>query len=115
LNRGQIWLVEFPTIEEVVGREQAGTRPALVLSTHEFNDNRSGLVVVIPITKAMRSISSHVPIKRPEAGVPEDCFIMCEQVKSVSKDRLINQFGTVSSTTMKKVGEIVGNILGIVE
>lgn len=112
-EKGQVWLVEFPEPEDVVGREQAGTRPSLILSTYEFNSNDLDLVIVIPITATPRPFPSHVPLKPPEAGVRKDCFIMCEQVKSISNKRLVKQFGTVSSVTVDKVEEIVGNILSI--
>jgi len=109
--RGQVWLVEFPKLENVVGSEQAGTRPALVLSSDDFNSNRLGLVVVIPITKTPRTFVSHVPVKSPEGGLREDSSIMCEQVKSVSIQRLVHRLGTVSNATMRKVEEIIANIL----
>ncbi|MCG2819622.1 MAG: type II toxin-antitoxin system PemK/MazF family toxin [Actinomycetia bacterium] len=109
INRGQVWHVSFD--EKTVGREQAGTRPALVLSSSDFNSNDLGLVVVIPITTAVRAFTSHVPIKQPEGGLRYDSSIMCEQVKSVSNERLKKLLGTVSRVTMSRVEVIISNIL----
>jgi mRNA interferase MazF len=110
-DRGQVWLVQLPDPENTVGREQAGTRSALVLSSYRFNSNELNLVVVVPITTANRPFPSHVPVRSPEGGLREDSFIMCEQVKSISNERLVREFGTVEETTMSKVEEIVADIL----
>ncbi|MGI6209653.1 MAG: type II toxin-antitoxin system PemK/MazF family toxin [Anaerolineae bacterium] len=65
-SRGDIWLVDLgPT----PGHEQAGRRPALVVSTDAFNQGPAGLVVVLPITTTERGIPLHVPVNPPEGGV----------------------------------------------
>jgi len=110
IYRRQVWLVSLD--EETIGREQAGTRPALVLSNNEFNSrSNSGLVVIIPITTSIRPMASHVPVKQPEGGLMYDSSIMCEQVKSISTERLIRPFGTVSEATIGKVEEIISVLL----
>lgn len=111
IDRGQVWLVELPDTEKTVGREQAGTRPALILSSYAFNSNDLGLVVIVPITRAVRSFPSHVFIKSPEGGLKKDSSLMCEQVKSISSERLVKFLGTVSRVTISKVERIVGDIL----
>ena len=45
--RGEVWLVD---LDPTRGREQAGKRPALVISTNEFNGSPADLVVIVPIT-----------------------------------------------------------------
>jgi mRNA interferase MazF len=61
-RHGEIWLVDFG---EPIGREQAGRRPAVIVSDNEMNDGSSGLVIVVPMTTARRGIprtsSSTVP------------------------------------------------------
>ena len=55
-------------------REQAGKRPALVISTNGFNKSRADLVVVVPITSKDKGIPWHVPLQPPEGGGEDQEF-----------------------------------------
>jgi mRNA interferase MazF len=83
--------------------EQAGRRPALVLSEDVFNRGLGGLVVVLPMTSKPRGIPSHVPIEPPEGGVDRRTAVLCEAVRSISVERLIERWGTVGHPTMTAV------------
>ncbi len=100
LLRGEVWLADLNPIR---GREQAGKRPVLVVSDDRFNQSRAELVIILPITSTDRGIPSHVRIDPPEAGLKNTSFILCEAVRSISKDRLVNYLGSVSSVTMLNV------------
>ena len=54
-----------------------------------------------------------IPFKNPEGGLREDSFIMCEQVKSISTERLVKLMGTVSETTMRRAEKIIVDMLGL--
>ncbi|MEX2285242.1 MAG: type II toxin-antitoxin system PemK/MazF family toxin [Gemmatimonadota bacterium] len=88
---GEIWFVDFNLTR---GHEQAGTRPALVLSVNRFNHGPAGLLVVLPLTRTDRGIASHVRVDAQPQGLRETSFIMCEMIRSVSKNRLIELVGT---------------------
>ena len=111
VNRRQVWIAEPDPV--VVGREQAGGRPVLVISSNDFNNTRAGLVVVLPITTTERGFFSHVPVEPPEGGLRRKSFVMCEQIKSMSKDRLQRSLGEVRRETMIKVQEIVQVLLDL--
>jgi mRNA interferase MazF len=98
--RGEIWLVD---LDPTRGREQAGKRPALVVSANAFNKGPADLVVVLPITSKMKGIPLHVRIDPPEGGVNTPSFIKCEDVRSVAKQRLSKRWGAVSPVTMQAV------------
>ena len=100
LLRGEVWLVN---LDPTRGREQAGKRPALVISTNGFNKSPADLVVVVPVTSKDKSIPWHVPIQPPEGGTKTKSFIMCEAVRSVSKDRMVERWGTVSTAILNEV------------
>ncbi len=51
-QRGEVWLIDFDPIR---GHEQAGRRPALILSVDVFNAGPADLVVAVPITKTLRA------------------------------------------------------------
>lgn len=98
--RKEIWLID---LDPTLGREQAGTRPALVISADIFNRSYADLVFIIPITSKAKSIRSHVPLLPPEGGLNLPSYIMCEAMRSVSKQRLIKRLGVISQATMGEV------------
>jgi mRNA interferase MazF len=98
--RGEIWLVD---LNPTRGHEQAGRRPGLVVSVDLFNQGPAGLAVVIPITTREKGIPFHVEIKIPEGGLTKRSFIKCEDIRSISKERLAQKLGRVSRSTMAAV------------
>lgn len=92
IARGEIWLAD---LNPVKGHEQAGKRPCLVMSVDLFNQGASGLVVVLPITSKDKSIPFHVKIDPPEGGIKTQSFIKCEDVRSISVERLGKRWGSV--------------------
>lgn len=99
-SRGDIWLVD---LDPARGHEQAGRRPALVVSTDAFNQGRAGLVVILPITTTGRGIPLHIPIKPPEGGLRQQSYAKCEDIRSISVERLVERWGTVTSDTLALV------------
>jgi mRNA interferase MazF len=99
-SRGEVWSVN---LDPTRGHEQSGTRPALVISVNEFNHGPAGLVVVLPITTREKGIPFHVRVEPPESGLKATSFIKCEDIRSVSKERLARPFGRVLPRTMAEV------------
>jgi mRNA interferase MazF len=98
--RGEVWQVD---LNPTRGREQQGRRPALVVSTDRFNKGPAELVVVVPLTSVDKRIPLHVRIDPPEGGVKQRSFAKCEDIRSISKDRLIKRWGSVSPATIQDV------------
>jgi mRNA interferase MazF len=108
--RGEIWDVDF---EPVIGHEQGGRRPALVVSVNEFNRGPSGLVIVVPISTKDKRVRSQVPIPAGEGGLRDVSFAKCEAVRSVSLERLRRRWGTVTEETVEKVGFCLRILMGL--
>jgi mRNA interferase MazF len=85
IARGEVWLAD---INPVRGHEQAGKRPCLVISVDLFNQGASGLIVVLPITSKEKGIPFHVELNPPEGGLKVQSFVKCEDVRSISVERL---------------------------
>ena len=109
-SRGDIWLVNF---DPTKGREQAGNRPALVISINPFNHGPADLVIVLPLTSQAKGIPSHVPVRPPEGGLTLPSYIKCEDVRSISKQRLARRLGSVTRTTMNAVEDRLQILLGL--
>ena len=100
--RGEIWTVDLSPTR---GREQSGARPALVLSADAFNAGPAELAVVLPLTTKAKGIPFHVEIRPPEGGTSDTSYIKCEDIRSISKERLRDRWGAVSSETLSQVEE----------
>lgn len=110
ISRGEIWLAD---LNPVRGHEQAGKRPCLVISVDLFNQGASGLVVVLPITSKDKGIPFHVQIDPPEGGVETQSFIKCEDVRSISVERLDKRWGTVSLETLAEIEDKLRILMGL--
>ncbi len=109
-TRGEVWLVG---LDPVQGREQAGKRPALVLSVDQFNHGPAELVVILPLTSKAKGVPLHVAVLPPEGGLSQPSFIKCEDVRSISKGRLLKKLGAVSAPTMATVEDRIKRLLGL--
>jgi mRNA interferase MazF len=95
------------------GHEQAGTRPALVVSVDQFNQTPLGLVVVVPLTSKAKEFPLHVRVNPPEGGLEVTCFAKCEDVRSISRDRLSKSLGRITPAVLRHVEDRLRLVLGL--
>ena len=99
---GDVW---FVSLDPTVGQEQAGQRPALVVSVDQFNQGPAGLLIVLPITSKGKGISLHVALDPPEGGVTMRSFVMPENIRSVLTSHLVRKLGSISDERLGEVQE----------
>ena len=109
-RRGEVWFVD---LDPTKNREQGGRRPCLIVSDDNLNRTPAELAIVIPITSKQKRIPSHVEMAPPEGGLKLRSFIKCEDVRSISTDRLIKVMGSVNRTTLDKVEERLRLLLSL--
>lgn len=108
--RGDVWLAD---LDPVRGREQAGRRPVLVVSADGLNRSGRGLVIVVPITSHMCDVISQAPIRPPDGGLGQPSVAMCEQIRSITVERLQHRIGAVSRTTLLDVAQRLAVVLAL--
>ena len=91
-------------LDPVVGREQSGTRPVLVISNDYENDLLNN-ITVIPITslKDGRKIYPNEYFLSKEVEKPS--ILLCHQIRTISKKRVIKYLSSIES--LKKQKEIL--------
>lgn len=109
-SRGEIWLVDLSPVR---GHEPAGRRPGLVISVDPFNHGPADLVVIIPVTTKAKGIPFHVEVHPPEGGLDHPSFVKCEDVRSMSKERLLQRLGRISRGTLEEVEDRLRILLGL--
>lgn len=102
MNRGDIF---FARLDPVEGSEQGGERPVVLVSRDAINRS-SPTVVVVPCTtyrSSKRLYPSHVVLRAPDGGLKADSVALGEQVRAISKQRLGEPWGTLSSEAIRKI------------
>lgn len=105
-----MWLVDFG---QPVGREQAGRRPAVVISADRLNESAAGVVMVVPCTTARRELPSHIEIDPADSGLDEVSYAKCEDLKSISEGRLIGRLGAVGPEVTVEIGRVLRILLDL--
>jgi mRNA interferase MazF len=110
--RGDIWLFNpDPTKGREIGKK---IRPALIISNDAFNNGPAGLLIILPLTTKDKKIPCHILITPKDGGVKEPCFAMCEQIRCISKERLVSKWGHVQKNAiMKQASEWLGSLLSL--
>ena len=100
-----VWL----TFDPQAGREQAGRRPALVLSPSPYN-RRSGLALVCPVTSHVKGYPFEVTLP---PGLPLGGVILADHLKSVDwRMRRAKPAGRLPSHVLRDVLERLAPLLG---
>lgn len=102
MRRGDVYNVRFDPSE---GSEQAGTRPAIIVSRDAINANLN-IVVVVPCTTYRPTTRLHpgrVLLRAPDGGLNVDSVALCEQVRTVAKARLLRRREAISDQALAQV------------
>lgn len=102
VRRGQIWLVDWSPGR---GSEQLGRRPAIVIQTDAANTNpRYPNTIVLTLSTKGLSVATHVRLEPDRSnGLKETSWAKCEQILTISKDRLTTLWGTVSAEDLRRI------------
>jgi len=85
----------------------------LVVSVDPFNHGPAELITVVPMTTRFKGIPFHVRVDPPEGGLDERSFIKCEDVRTISTQRLLYHRGSVSAQTLSQVEDRLKILLGL--
>jgi mRNA interferase MazF len=108
VNRGEVWLID---LNPVIGHEQSGIRPCLIISDDLFNHSLAEIVIIIPITSKYKGIPTHIELKNNLLSVKS--YIKTEGIGSVSVSRLIRKIGDADSQTLQLVEDRLKLLLGL--
>jgi len=90
-------------LNPVVGSEQKGKRPVLIVSDEDFNQVMP-VVTILPITslkKGRRVYPNEVLISKGIGGLTTDSIVLAHQIRTISKDRLIKFLGMVKDPRLQ--------------
>ena len=105
-----MWLVDFG---DPIGREQSGRRPAIVVSADPLNESRAGVLIVVPTTTTPRGLPSHIEVDPDGSGLDDLSYAKCEELKSVSEQRLLGRLGAVDNEVMFQIARVLHFLLDL--
>lgn len=103
-SAGDIVWVE---LDPIMGTEQAGRRPALVLTPSDYHA-RSRRSVVCPITSNERPWPWNV---RLPAGLQTQGFVLVDQVRTIDREQ--RMFGMIEHAPEDVIGEVLGKLASL--
>jgi mRNA interferase MazF len=113
VRRGDI---VYANLNPVIGSEQGGTRPVLVLQ-NDIGNRHSPTTIVAAITSRIKKakLPTHVEICADEYGLERDSVILLEQLRTIDKRRLKEKLAHLDKESMERVNEGLMISLGLIE
>ena len=103
IRRGDLYYAE---LDPIIGSEQAGTRPVLVVS-NDIGNQYSPVIVIVPITSrrmGRKRLPTHVEVKMPEL-LKNESTALTEQIRTIDKLRLKEYIGSLPDCLMREVDQ----------
>lgn len=112
VQRGEIY---FADLSPVVGSEQGGVRPVLVIQ-NDIGNRFSPTIIIAAITAKIQKakLPTHVEVKASEKGLEKDSVILLEQIRTLDKQRLIDKITKLDEKTMVEIDHALQISLGLV-
>ncbi|WP_342506690.1 type II toxin-antitoxin system PemK/MazF family toxin [Sporosarcina sp. FSL K6-2383] len=113
IKRGDVF---FADLSPVVGSEQGGTRPVLVIQ-NDIGNRFSPTVIIAAITAQIQKakLPTHVEIDATRYGFERDSVILLEQVRTIDKSRLTDKITQLDDFLMEQVDEALEVSFGLVK
>ena len=111
IKRGDLY---YADLSPVVGSEQGGVRPVLIIQ-NDVGNKYSPTVIVSAITSQINKakLPTHVEISSNEYGLNKDSVILLEQIRTIDKKRLREKIGCLDENMMIKVDDGLQISLGL--
>jgi len=102
MKRGDVYVAR---LDPTQGSEQSGLRPVVIVSRDAINRS-SPVVIAVPVTSwtdDRRIYPSQVLVTAPEGGLRRDSIALGEQLRAITRDRLVDHWGTLGVGTMNRL------------
>ena len=103
IKRGDLY---YADLSPVVGSEQGGVRPVLIIQ-NDIGNKYSPTVIVAAITSQINKakLPTHIEISANEYGLNKDSVILLEQIRTIDKKRLKEKIGHADEELMQRVNK----------
>ena len=104
----------FADLSPVVGSEQGGVRPVLVVQ-NDVGNKYSPTIIVAAVTSqtGKAKLPTHVQLQATQGGLSKDSVVLLEQLRTIDKQRLKEKIGALSENQLPDVEKALSVSLGI--
>ena len=113
VKRGDVF---YADLNPVVGSEQGGIRPVLIIQ-NDIGNKYSPTVIIAAITSKIdkAKLPTHVKIEANLDEINRDSIILLEQIRTIDKKRLHQKITHLDEETMEKVDKALAISLGLID
>ena len=113
VRRGDIY---FADLSPVVGSEQGGVRPVLIIQ-NDIGNRYSPTVIAAAITsqRDKAKLPTHIELSAQSCGLQKDSTVLLEQVRTIDKKRLRERMGEITPETMNSINSALSISFGLVD
>ncbi len=110
IKRGELY---YADLSPVVGSEQGGIRPVLVVQ-NDVGNKYSPTIIAAAVTSQINKakLPTHIELSAKEYGLQKDSVVLLEQIRTLDKQRLKDKIGEVPVDTMQKINQALMISLG---
>ena len=103
VHRGEVF---YADLSPVVGSEQGGVRPVLIVQ-NEIGNRHSPTVIAAAITSRLdkHRLPTHINIRAADTGLAKDSVVLLEQIRTLDKHRLRERAGQITPEDQKRVDQ----------
>ena len=111
VKRGDIF---YADLSPVVGSEQGGTRPVLIVQ-NDTGNKHSPTVIAAAITSqtGKARLPTHITLAGHDVGLSKDSVVLLEQIRTIDKRRLREHMGHVDDSLMNQVDSAIAVSFGL--
>lgn len=111
VKRGDIF---YADLSPVVGSEQGGTRPVLIVQ-NDMGNRHSPTVIAAAITSqtGKARLPTHIRLPGHDVGLAKDSIVLLEQIRTIDKKRLREHMGSVNEQLMGQVDAAIAVSFGL--
>lgn len=112
IKRGELY---YADLSPVVGSEQGGIRPVLVVQ-NDVGNRYSPTVIAAAVTSRLNKarLPTHIELRACDYGLTKDSVVLLEQIRTLDKRRLKERIGLLSPQTMARVDDALLISLGFI-
>ncbi len=111
IKRGEVF---YADLSPVVGSEQGGVRPVLIVQNNIGNRHSPTVIAAAITSKTGKSqLPTHIPISSNDCGLTRDSVVLLEQLRTIDKKRLREKTGALPDNRLHQVDSALGISLGL--
>lgn len=111
MRRGDIY---YADLSPVVGSEQGGVRPVLIVQ-NDIGNRFSPTVIAAAITsqRAKANLPTHITLNAQDSGLSRDSIVLLEQIRTLDKHRLKERMGRLDRSSMNQINHALSISFGL--